>query len=168
MVDPLDYAKMLRYIKANLNKESGKICIKQIFSTDFIREANQHLQYCIDYKKLWFASNIRANGDEFGKALNYPVDTSLIPFEDVSELAEFQDDLIYQTKKQCSLIEVTSTSKGTQSFDLPSHLKRDRTEKRARKDNYTTLMLGTWLAKLYYQLKEEKTPTNNSFTPFFA
>ena len=36
-----------------------------------------------------------------------------------------QDNLIYQTKKQCALIEVKSTAKGTQTFDLPQHLKRN-------------------------------------------
>ena len=82
------------------------------------------------------------------------------------ELIEVQDDLVYQTKKQCALVEVKSTTKGVQSFDLPSHLKRSTSVNRARKDNYTTLMLSNWATRSYFDiinLKEEN--VNNTFVP---
>ena len=163
-----DYGKMLQKARSSWDKEGGKICIKQVFTTEFIRKANQHLQACIDHKRIWFASNVRANAIGWDKAVNTHIDTNLIPFENVGELAEFQDDAIYQTKKQCALIEITTTAKGTQTFDLPQHLRRDNTEKRARKDNYTTCLLGAWLTKLYYEMSELKPNENATFTPFFV
>jgi hypothetical protein len=48
---------------------------------------------------------------------------------------------------------VRSSAKGSQSFDLPQHLKRDMSPNRARKDNYTTLMLANWATKFYFELE---------------
>ena len=84
----------------------------------------------------------------------------------ILDFIETQDALIHQTKKQCALVEVKSTTKGVQSFDLPSHLKRSTSVNRARKDNYTTLMLSNWATRSYFDiinLKEEN--VNNTFVP---
>ena len=85
--------------------------------------------------------------------------------DNLLELIEFQDDFVYQTKKQCALIEVKSTSKGTQSFDLPQHLRRSNSPNKARKDNYTTLMLANWGVKRYYDMIETKIEANDTFVP---
>ena len=64
------------------------------------------------------------------------------------------------------LVEVKTTAKGTQTFDLPQHLKRSTSTNRARKDNYTTLMLGNWAVKCYNDLKNTKVKqVNHTFTP---
>tara|TARA_R110002110_G_scaffold145876_7_gene335546 strand:- start:869 stop:1156 length:288 start_codon:yes stop_codon:yes gene_type:complete len=85
------------------------------------------------------------------------------------EFIEFQDAWIHQTKKQCSLVEVKTTAKGTQSFDLPQHLKRSTSANKARKDNYTTLMLGVWGVKCYFDMVDYKQEqVDNSFVPFFV
>ena len=82
------------------------------------------------------------------------------------DLIEEQDNLIYQTKKQCALIEVKSTAKGTQTFDLPQHLKRNTSVSRARRDNYTTLMIGNWAVKCYYDMMSAKDDApEETFTP---
>jgi hypothetical protein len=47
---------------------------------------------------------------------------------------------------------VKSTAKGSQSFDLPLHLKKSTSPDRARKDNYTALLLGCWATKTYFDL----------------
>ena len=86
--------------------------------------------------------------------------------QDVLELIEVQDDMIYQTKKQCALVEVKSTTKGIQTFDLPSHLKRSTSVNRARKDNYTTLMLSNWASRAYFDIIDLKEETaQNTFVP---
>ena len=85
--------------------------------------------------------------------------------ETILDLVENQDNLIYQTKKQCTLVEVKSTAKGVQTFDLPQHLKRDTTQNRARKDNYTTLMLGNWAVKSYYDLIAVNDDSGETFMP---
>lgn len=162
----IEYDIMLRKARSQYNKQSGQKCIKQVFTSSFIRKANEHLKACVDYKKVWFASKITANGQAFDKAVNTYVDTDLINAETLLELAENQDNLIYQTKKQCSLIEVKTTARGTQTFDLPIHLKKSSSASRARKDNYTTLMLGVWCWKMYGDIFSNRgKQENNTFSP---
>ena len=89
-----------------------------------------------------------------------------MPYADKGDLIEFQDDMVNQTKKQCALVEVKTTAKGTQTFDLPQHLKRSTSVNRARKDNYTTLMLGNWAVKAYNDIKNtHQEQINHTFTP---
>ena len=162
----VDYQKQIRALKRNYNKGDGKICFKQNFTTEFIRKANEHLQASIDHKKIWFASRTTAHGPSFDKQAVMRVDFNLINEKNISDFIEAQDALVYQTKKQCALVEVKSTAKGTQTFDLPQHLKRSTSVNRARKDNYTTLMLANWGVKCYYDmvnLKENE--INSTFMP---
>lgn len=169
-VDPKDYDRMLVKVRHQWSKESGRICFKQVPNVEWIRKANQHLQACIDHKRIWFASNIRTNVGAFEKASSASIDLNLISpkFETANELAEFQDDIIYQTKKQCALIELASTQQGTQRFVLPLHLRHDNTEKRARDDNYSALVLANWAVKLYYEVQSTAKEEEATFTPFFA
>jgi len=150
--DGEDYIKEIRDAKRQYNKEKGTIAFKMVFSSDSIRKANEHLQTCIDHKKIWFASRAGANGTVFDQQVNFK-----IPIKSTGEinngfLIEAQDNLIYQTKKQCALVEVKSTARGSQTFDLPQHLKRNTSATRARKDNYTALMLANWATRSYYDI----------------
>ena len=97
---------------------------------------------------------------------NQRIDLKFKKGETILDLIEEQDNLIHQTKKQCALIEVKSTAKGTQTFDLPQHLKRNTSPSRARRDNYTTLMLGMWTLKCYHDmmLMQEEGP-EETFAP---
>ena len=85
--------------------------------------------------------------------------------DSTGDLIETQDILVYSTKKQCALVEVKSTARGTQTFDLPQHLKRSTSSTRARKDNYTTLMLANWATKCYFDIKSEKNEQPETFLP---
>ena len=164
--EDLDYRQMLKKARYQYNKESGKKCIKQVFTSSFIRKANEHLKASIDYKKIWFASRITANNQAFEEAVSTTVERELLQAESVLDLMELQDDLIHQTKKQCALIEVKSTARGTQTFDLPLHLKKSTSATRARKDNYTTLMLGAWAVKGYFDIMNtEDISQNQTFSP---
>ena len=49
----LAYKKELIKVRRSYNKESGKIVFKQIFISDWLRKANEHLQACIDHQKIW-------------------------------------------------------------------------------------------------------------------
>lgn len=162
----LAYKKELIKVRRNYNKESGKIVFKQIFISDWLRKANEHLQACIDHQKIWFASKTVANPSEFNRQTARHIPTKLTGSENMLELIETQDDLVYQTKKQCAMVEVKSTARGTQTFDLPQHLKRSTSANRARKDNYTTLMLANWALKSYYDVMAvDKDQTNDTFNP---
>ena len=162
----VDYQKMLLTAKRQYNKKENVICFKQLFSTTFLREANEYLQASIDHKRIWFASRTAACGSFFDKVSSQAVPMKLMPYENKGDLIEFQDDIVYQSKKQCALVEVKTTAKGTQTFDLPQHLKRSSAANRARKDNYTTLMLGSWAVKGYNDIKNTKVAqVNHTFTP---
>jgi len=164
--EDLDYKQMLKKARYQYNKESGRKCIKQVFTSNWIRKANEHLKACIDYKKIWFASRVTAHSNAFDNAVAETVNKELINAENVLDLMEIQDDLIYQTKKQCALVEVKSTARGTQTFDLPLHLKKSTSATKARKDNYTTLMLGNWATKSYFDMMNtEDISQNQTFSP---
>jgi len=160
-----DYEKEQRRLRREHNKESNKIVFKQVFSTDFIRKGNEHLQACIDHKRIWFASKTSANGEAFTTQSNKRINLSQVKELTVGDFIDTQDSLVYQTKKQCALVEVKSTAKGTQTFDLPLHLKRSTSVSRARKDNYTTLMLANWALKCYYDMKSVPKGADETFTP---
>jgi len=148
----IDYELMIKKARRQYNVSNGAICFKQVFTTNFIRIANEHLQANIDHKRIWFASRVTANNGAFNKYSSKKVNLKLISEDSILEFIETQDALIHQTKKQCALVEVKSTAKGTQTFDLPQHLKRSTSANRARKDNYTTLMLANWGVKCYYDM----------------
>ena len=151
-----DYIKQVRDLKRKYNKENGQILIQQVFSSDWIRKANELLQANIDYKKLWFASRTAANQSSFESQIISKVPLKLINEENLGEFIETQDNLVYQTKKQCALVEVKTTAKGTQSFDLPQHLRRNTSANRARKDNYTALLLANWGVKCFFDMEDYK------------
>jgi len=154
----INYQKEIKSSRKQYNKQDGKICFKQVFTSNWLRKANEQLQASIDHKRLWFASKATASNETFNRMTNQKIELKFKKGETVLDLIEEQDNLIHQTKKQCALIEVKSTAKGTQTFDLPQHLKRNTSSTRARRDNYTTLMLGMWTLKCYYDImltKEE-------------
>lgn len=160
------YDQELKKVKRTYNPKDNVVCFKQVFSSDFLRNANEYLQSCIDHKKIFFASRTAASGSFFSRLSSTKIPLKLTHFNDIGEMIETQDDLIYQTKKQCALIEVKSTAKGTQSFDLPQHLRRSNSANRARKDNYTTLMLGNWAVKAYNDMRNVKVEeVNATFVP---
>jgi hypothetical protein len=162
----IDYEKMIRRSRRQYNRQNGVICFKQNFTTNFIRNANEFLQACIDHKKLWFASRISPNSDAFQRVSSQGITLKYKKGETILDLIEEQDNLIYQVKKQCALVEVKATAKGVQTFDLPQHLKRDTSTNRARKDNYTALMLANWGVKSYYDLMDiGENEFSSTFTP---
>ena len=162
MAEDMDYTKQLISLKKNINVESNKIFFNQVFTSDFIRRANEYLQASIDYKRIYFASKLTANAGAFTSVSSTRLDFESLGKESILEHIEDQELLIYQTKKQCALIEVKSTIKGTQSFDLPQHLKRSNSPTRARRDNYTALMLANWASRCYYDALALNVETENT------
>ena len=146
-------------------EKDNRIVFKQVFTSDFIRKGNEHLQACIDHKRIWFASKTSANAGAFTKQSNQRMRLDLTKELTIGDFIDTQDSLVYQTKKQCALVEVKSTAKGTQTFDLPLHLKRSTSASRARKDNYTTLMLANWALKCYYDMKSAPDNIGETFVP---
>jgi hypothetical protein len=170
-LEGVDYEQEVRKVRNSYNLESKKIAFNQVFTSNFIRKANEHLQASIDYKKIWFASKTCANDNFFETVFAQSVPLELMKTEEKKDWStldfiENQDDFIYQTKKQCTLVEHSSTARGTQSFDLPQHLKRSSSSNKARKDNYSALLLGNWGLKCYYDIMTApKEEISQTFTP---
>lgn len=170
-LEGIDYDLMIKNAKNKYNLEDKRIAFNQVFTSNFIRKANEYLQACIDYKRVWFASRTASDEASFNQtiALNLPLD--LMKEDDkkdwtILDFIENQDDFIYQTKKQCVLIEHAATSRGTQSFDLPQHLKRSASANKARKDNYSAFMLANWAIKCYNDMMTvQNMQLESTFTP---
>jgi len=153
-LEGIEYTRMVQKAKSQYNLENKQIAVTQVFTTTFIRRGNENLQAAIDYKKIWFASKTVANENFFNEEINKRIPEEIIFVEENKDwnkldLIEHQDLLVYNTKKQCSLVEFTTSSRGSVNFDLPQHLKRSNSPNRARKDNYTALMLAKWGSKCY-------------------
>ena len=166
-----DYDMQVKNARSQYNLSEKRIAFNQVFSSNFIRKGNEYLQACIDYKKVLFASRTCSNDKFFSEVIDCTLPKELIfagDKEDWTNLdfIENQDDFIYQTKKQCSMVEYTTTSRGMQNFDLPQHLKRGSSATRARKDNYSAFMLANWGVKCYNDIMKQNVETNTfTFTP---
>jgi hypothetical protein len=169
--DGLEYDEELKKARKGLNKTHNKIVFTQYFTTDFIRKGNEWLQGCIDYKKIWFGGVIKGNASAHEKALSANLDYNLIGLESDETMDDFitnQEVLVKQTKYQCAAIEVKTTAKGVQTFDLPQLMKRETSEERPRRDSYTALMLGCWGMKCYFDIIATPVEQYDTFTPFFV
>jgi hypothetical protein len=171
-----EYNEELKKAKRTYNKTNQKIVFTQYFTTDFIRKGNEWLQGCIDYKKIWFAGKIKANGPAFTAASSANLDLNLLGLSKEGEakgetLYDFiteQDYLISQVKYECASIEVKTTAKGVQTFDLPLMIKKNNSADRMRRDSYTALMLGCWLMKAYREITTQPDEQYDTFAPFFV
>jgi hypothetical protein len=137
------------------------------------------LQSNFDHRRIAFAS--RAIDDEYNtqRRQKIPIDkinflrTSLSGERQTKEakmidFVEHQFDMMNLIKTQCSLIQITTSSAGTQNFDLPPSLKRQTGPEKARKDSYSALILGNWMVKLYYDMMNAKVDNvDYTFTPMF-
>lgn len=155
--DNEDYNLGLKTSKNSYNLNTGRICHKQVFSSPWLRKSNDELQRCFDNHKMLFASKATLNDEARDKIKSQLTKVSVCNgMDELLDLASWQDDWIDMTKKECALVEVKSTSMGHFSFDLPQHLRRSKNEQRARKDSYTTLLLGTWALKSYLDMESYK------------
>ena len=174
--DGAEYDEELKKARNGYNRQINRIVFTQYFTTDFIRKANEWMQGCIDYKRIWFGGGIKANIGAFNKALGTQIDLSVLIDENTLDKFESpigyfidnQEVLIKQTKYQAASIEVKTTARGVQSFDLPQIMKRDTSQDRMRRDSYTAMMLGTWCMKCYYDIQNTPVQTYETFEPIMV
>ena len=176
-----DFEETVRALRQDYNKEAGKIVQKQTFSGSFIRSANEYLQASFDYKWCLFASKVTVDPNFFEKVKSSDIGDILGSHKKLSEFSankkkmtmsefiEWQDSLIDLTKTECAYIEVTQSAQGTQTFDLPSNLKRSTNINRIRKDNYSSLLLANWGLHCYSEaMKLEVKSQRTGFSPFLV
>lgn len=174
--DGEEYNEELRKAQRSYNKIGGRIVFNQYFTSDFIRKGNEWLQTCFDFKKLWFGGSIKGSVNSFNRATDTNLEIDKII--DVSSLEKWespmtyfidrQEELIQQTRYQCSAIEVKTSTRGIQSFDLPNIMKKDSTPSRMRRDNYTAIMLGAWCMKCYHDITHTPAQSYETFEPIFV
>jgi hypothetical protein len=148
-------------------------------TSQWIRRANELLQSNFDHRRILFAS--RAIDDEYNTQRRKKIPIDKIEFMRTSQslerqtkeakmidFVEHQFDMMNLIKTQCSLVQITTSSAGTQNFDLPPSLKRQTGPEKARKDSYCALILGNWMVKLYNDMMDSKIePVATTFTPMF-
>jgi len=125
--------------------------------------------------KIWFASNYESHEDLYTKTVNNPpamlpgVEDSSNEGNAIIDFISNQDEFIDQTKRQIALIEPSITGNGTMQFNLPRHMRNSKKAERARKDNYTCLLLACWGAKCYWDVmyKTEESKEVEWFIPRF-
>lgn len=173
-----DWITMLDEAKRQYNPDTNNIVMKQYFTSKWILRANEYLQAAIQHKRLWFASRAAANDDCFSKIISSNLPLDLIYPRGYNEKAddneeenatlkmsvrdhiEWQDYLIGDLKGQCALISPQAGGpSGIPRFDLPPNLRRLTSTTRPRKDNYSSLLICTWLSKIYQDL-QDPTKTN--------
>lgn len=161
--DPLEYEKDLREFKNNYNREEWKICLQRNPSTTWIRQANELLQGNFDHARILFAhkpldQDFERQRDSKIDIKNITFDRKKMRYDDKSPAAKLHDfievqfDNLEAMKVQCASIEVTSSSTGIQRFDLPKELKKTSGPGKARKDSYSSLVLGSWGHKIWVDI----------------
>jgi hypothetical protein len=183
---PEEYKEQILEAQKQYNKEDYKFCYLQNPSTGYIRQGNQYLQSCYDHKRVRFAAEAvddafnsqiakRINGfdkikyrEKFGDEddRGYEEDMKNIEAKMV-DFVEHQKDMLSLIRAECSVIEIKTSPQGHQTFDLPATLKKTTGPKKARKDSYSAMVLGTWMVKIYYDLMFTEKQKVETFMPRF-
>ena len=176
---PEEYQANLTTFKNEYNKGDYKHVILRKPTSGWIRQANELLQANFDHRRVMFAS--QAINEQYVAQKNKSIPIEEIMFlrsKDVEkqssgakqiDFIEHQSDMMSLTKNECALIQITSTAQGTQTFDLPSNLRRQTGPDKARKDSYSALLLANWMTKIYFDSKKQpKSNIIETFEPMFV
>lgn len=170
--DQTKYKEELFKLRNQYNLEEKKICHLRRQSSQWIRQANEMLQSAFDHKGIYFAA---AAIDEDFRAMSKMRIPELkdlkfsrnIESPSIVDFIERQKEVIEMTKTECTMINPRQSASGTQVFDLPENLRKSRSPNKARKDSYSTLVLGNWGIHLYFDMmNQEKEKNTSTFTPF--
>jgi len=176
--NPEEYQSDLRKFRMEYNHSDNKIVYLRKPTSKWIRQANELLQANFEHRRIFFAS--RAIDEAYNKQRNKSIpieklrflraeeDMKQAPSAKMIDFIEHQADMLDLTKNECALIQITTTSQGTQTFDLPPNLRRQTGPDKARKDSYSALVLGNWMAKIHFD-SNDKTIDDvfETFTPMF-
>ncbi len=171
--DDQNYTQQILEAKYQWNVTSRKFVYGQRFSSQTIRRMNEYLHDGIAGKKVWFGSRMEQHQAIYDSVIsNFKLPFAFKNVEDedylLSDFISDQDDWIAQTKRQLALIEVKSTGLGTLQYNIPSHLRKSTSATRARRDNYTCLLMAYYASKHYFDMMStEDNIQPMGFTPIF-
>ena len=173
---PENWHSDIMSFKSQYNVKSKNYCILRKPTVNWNRNANEMLQAAIDHKRILFASRaVDAHFDEQRKK-NIPIDKIKWDMKMLGsskgalmiDFIDHQKSIIELTKSECANIEVVANPQGSQSFNLPQNLRRQKGPNRARKDSYSALLLGNWYAKVFFDSENAtaERKIENTFVPF--
>lgn len=175
-----NWEETIKAVKRSYNPDTTvrRIVQEQYFSSNIINAGNQHLQACFDRRQIAFASKAQSVANQVQNMVQQDVmnipnihpeyfDRELDGSGSMWEFVLYQDAMMDQVKKECALIEVTSSPLGYLSFDLPHHMTRSRKDpKRNRRDSYSALWLANWGLKILLATQESpEEESNDTFEP---
>ena len=174
----VDYDKNLRRVKNQYNKSSRTFVFLRKPSSPWIRAANESLQSAFDHKKIYFAGAAMNDDYNIQRKSRIPIknlkfirndsNTDGSPGARMIDLVEHQKDMMDLIKVQCALIQITTSVQGTQSFDLPPNLRKQKGADKARKDSYSALILANWMMNVFYDMEAfDGNHSQETFTPMF-
>jgi hypothetical protein len=173
-----DYEKNLRKIKHQYNLSEKNIVFLRKPTSPWIRIANESLQASFDHKKIFFAGAAMNDDYNAQRKARIPIKDLKFLRNDPNEkggagarmidFVEHQKDMMDLIKVQCALIQITTSLQGTQSFDLPPNLRKQKGADKARKDSYSALVLGNWAMNVFYDMESDNVGNiQTTFTPMF-
>jgi len=159
--------------KTQYNIRERNYCILRKPTVNWIRNANEMLQAAIDHKRILFASRAVDSHFDSQRKKNMPIEKLKWDIKApkaskgamMIDLIDHQKSIVELTKAECANIEVIANPQGSQSFNIPKNLRRQKGPHRARKDSYSALVLGNWFAKVYFDA-ENATPEKRADTTF--
>jgi hypothetical protein len=171
-----EYNQAIKESRNQYNLNDKKICHLRKPTSSWIRFGNELLQSAFDHKKVLFAG--AAMNDSYSRQRNSNIPIEKLRYLNTADeekergakmidFIEHQKDMIDLTKAECALIQPSTTSTGTQTFDLPSNLKSQKGPDRARKDSYSALILANWMMHIYYDMMEMPEQQQFTFVPMF-
>ena len=177
---PESYTADLQKARNEYNKTEKKICYLRKPTSNWIRQANELLQSNFDHKRIFFASRAVDDSYQTQRRKQIPIENlkylkssdtlneKMTKEAKMIDFVEHQSDMLELTKVECALIQITTTTQGTQTFDLPPNLRRQSGRDKARKDSYSALVLGNWMVKTYFDIMNFKPrEVVSTFTPMF-
>jgi intein/homing endonuclease len=174
--DLQEYESGLRDARNQYNLQTRKIVYLRKPSSQWIRYANESLQSAFDHKNIYFAGAAMDDDYNMQRKSSIPIkDLKFIKnFDDnqpdgakMIDFVEHQKDMMDLIKVECALIQVSTSTQGTQSFDLPHNLKKQRGADKARKDSYSALVLGNWMISIHFDMMNQKAQNiQSTFAPF--
>ena len=173
---PENWHSDIMNFKSQYNVKSKNYCILRKPTANWNRNANEMLQAAIDHKRILFASRaVDTHFDEQRKK-NIPIDKIKWDMKMLGsskgalmiDFIDHQKSIVELTKSECANIEVIANPQGSQSFNLPQNLRRQKGPNRARKDSYSALVLGNWFAKVFFDSENAtaERKVENTFVPF--
>ena len=173
---PENWHSDIMSFKSQYNVKSRNYCILRKPTANWNRNANEMLQAAIDHKRILFASRaVDTHFDEQRKK-NIPIDKIKWDMKMLGsskgalmiDFIDHQKSIVELTKSECANIEVVANPQGSQSFNLPQNLRRQKGPNRARKDSYSALVLGNWFAKVFFDSENATAErrVESTFVPF--